>query len=382
VFFHVQNLLGIGHVRRASILAEAMAAHGLEVCVALGGPPVPGAEFAGCSRIQLPAARAKDASFQIIVDEDDRPIDDAWRERRLARLLAEFSSFRPDVLMLELFPFGRRQFRFELVPLIETARLQEPPAAIVCSLRDILVDKRDEARSRQIVAFARTFIDRILVHGDPRLIPLEASFPLARELSDRISYTGYVRSPSEPAGSAARHRDGRNEVIVSAGGGAVGEGLLRCAIQARSLSRLSERVWRLIAGPNFPGCAYEDLRWNQPPGIVVERWRSDLPLLLRNCLVSLSQAGYNTVMDLLAARARAVVVPFSAAGETEQGLRARILAERGLVQVVDAAQLSPKLVASQIDEALTRRPAKLPLDVEGAKKTARLVAALCGADRA
>ena len=37
VLFYVQHLLGIGHLKRAAILAEAMAAMGLDVTVAYGG---------------------------------------------------------------------------------------------------------------------------------------------------------------------------------------------------------------------------------------------------------------------------------------------------------------------------------------------------------
>ena len=63
--------------------------------------------------------------------------------------------------------------------------------------------------------------------------------------------------------------------------------------------------------------------------------------MLRRCRVSVSQAGYNTVLDILAARAAAVVVPFAAERETEQTLRAGWLAERGVVELVAEAQLSP-----------------------------------------
>ena len=47
VLFHVQHLLGIGHLRRAEILAEAMAAEGLEVTVAYGGQRLAEVPFRG-----------------------------------------------------------------------------------------------------------------------------------------------------------------------------------------------------------------------------------------------------------------------------------------------------------------------------------------------
>lgn len=122
VMFYVQHLLGVGHLKRASLLAAAMVEAGLDVAVVLGGRDVAGIDFTGCARIQLPAVRAADESFKILIDDNGQPVDDAWREGRVARLLTEFAALRPDVLILELFPFGRLQFRFELLPLLEAAR--------------------------------------------------------------------------------------------------------------------------------------------------------------------------------------------------------------------------------------------------------------------
>ena len=47
--------------------------------------------------------------------------------------------------------------------------------------------------------------------------------------------------------------------------------------------------------------------------------------LLAGAGVSISQAGYNTLMEVVQARARAVAVPFAGGNETEQTLRARRL---------------------------------------------------------
>ncbi|MCH8110355.1 MAG: glycosyl transferase, partial [Proteobacteria bacterium] len=41
VFFYVQHLLGIGHLRRAATITRAMAARGLDVTVASGGSEIP-----------------------------------------------------------------------------------------------------------------------------------------------------------------------------------------------------------------------------------------------------------------------------------------------------------------------------------------------------
>jgi len=48
------------------------------------------------------------------------------------------------------------------------------------------------------------------------------------------------------------------------------------------------------------------------------------------------------VAEVLQARVRAVLVPFAAGGESEQTLRAQLLAERGICAMVEEAKLSPQ----------------------------------------
>jgi len=384
VMFYVQHLLGIGHLKRASLIARAMVDAGLDVAVVLGGAEVPGIDFEGCARILLPPARAADETFAVLLDEAGRPVDDAWRDHRAARLLFEFDALRPHLLMLELFPFGRRMFGFELLPLLTTARSLSRPPKLACSLRDILVAKPDAERNRQRVTFAKAWFDRVLVHGDPRLIPIEASYPEMGELGDKLVYTGYVAQNAVPE-DADEPTDyplgegpiGRGEVIVSAGGGAVGLPLLRAALEARALSPLADRTWRLITGPNLPDADFAALAWQPPPGCIVERWRPDLPMLLRRCAVSISQAGYNTVMDVLQAGTPAVLVPFAGGSETEQTRRARVLAERGRAVCLDARELSAKILADAAGQALTLAPQSVEIDCNGAAMTARLAGDLC-----
>src|SRR5262245_14004577 len=116
VFFYVQHLLGIGHLRRAAAIARALDAQDLDVAFVSGGEPLPGLDLGNARIIQLPPARTGDSSFDTIVDSDGRPIDDAWRTRRCTALLSAFRSEAPQLLLIELFPFGRRPFRFELLP--------------------------------------------------------------------------------------------------------------------------------------------------------------------------------------------------------------------------------------------------------------------------
>jgi predicted glycosyltransferase len=366
VFFYVQHLLGIGHLRRAAVIARALDATGFQVDFVSGGEPLDGLALGGARLVQLPPATAADPAFSAIHDGAGRPIDTAWREARRQRLLAAFAAQPPDLLLIEMFPFGRRQFAFELIPLLDAAKARGIPVAV--SLRDILVAKANPARIAATVDLVRARIDRVLVHGDPRLVRLEASFPAAGAIAGQLAYTGYVVDHA-----LALDAPEGEEILVSAGGGAVGGPLLRAALAARPATRAAAAPWRLIAGPNLPAPAYDALAASLPPGVALERFRADFTGLLAGSRLSLSQAGYNTVMDILAAKARAVLLPFADGAETEQSLRARLLAERGLVGLVEPPADGAAL-ARAIDAALARpRPALGDIDLDGAAATARIL---------
>jgi predicted glycosyltransferase len=413
ILFHVQYLLGIGHLQRSLRIADALAGEGFRVTLVCGGAPV--AELAADPSIrvvQLPTIRARDARFEL-VDSTGQPVDDALREARRAALLAAFAAARPDAVVIEGFPFARRAFRFELDPLIAAVLATEPRPRLICSVRDIVMTRDDPARHREIVERVRREFDAVLVHGDPALIPFEASFPAAPEIADRLIYTGYVWDshltlpvagatgplPLPPEGrrgqfaaalagdllSAPGGGEGWGEVgemaphggvVVSAGGGAAGRTLLEAALEARRQGCLAKLPWLLLAGTNLPEAEFTALRRAAPPFVTIERFRRDFAGLLRGCRVSVSQAGYNTALDILAARARAVLVPFAAERETEQLMRAERLAALGAAELVRERELTPRHLAAAIERAAAREPPAVAIDTAGAPRSARLIAAL------
>ena len=417
VLFHVQHLLGIGHLTRAATLARSLAAEGFEVTVASGGEPVPGVDFGRARLVQLPPARVADRRFSELLDANGQPANEAWKADRRERLLALYEEVRPDLVLTELFPFGRRQLRFELLPLLDRCaedRARSGRPRIACSVRDILVESPKPERTREMLVLVRRYYDRVLVHGDPRFVSLDATFPHAREIADRIAYTGYVvarpteaghatpgeregvgsepvpppeadrtpagrhtpadRTPAGENGARPERRGGAGgEVIVSAGGGAVGGRLLEAALAARPRTPLGDARWRLLAGANLPESDFRSLAARAPAGVTVERFRPDFGTLLRGARLSISQGGYNTLMEVLDAGVRAVVVPYAGGLETEQTLRASLLARRGLIEVVGEEALDAESIAGAVRSVLAKPPpAGLSgLDTSGVAATAR-----------
>ena len=305
------------------------------VTLVSGGMPVPGLVANVARFVQLPPVAAADLGFKSLVDEHGRTVDDAHKQARRDRLLALLHELRPHAVVIELFPFGRRQMRFELLPLLDAARASRPAPVIVSSVRDVLGGSRDAERQLRMLAYFDQYFDHLLVHGDPALVRLDQTFAHVQGLGRRLHYTGYVVDRSFAVSpDPGVELCGQDEVIVSAGGGAVGRG-------------------NMIA-PLAP--------------VAVPSW-------WRRCRWSISQAGYNTVIETLQAGVRAVMVPFAGGSETEQRLRARVLAEHAWIDIVEEPDLTPLSLAQAINRASRRarlRPGAVALD--GADASARLIA--------
>lgn len=377
VMFYVQHLLGIGHIRRASLLTDALVKKGLSVTVVLGGSDVPGIEFSGTDVIRLPAAHVTDHTFTPLLDDKNQAVDEAWKNNRKEQLLKTFEDVRPDVLLIEMFPFGRRQFRFELLPLLEVAKARRSAPAIVCSVRDILVKKSKPGRDLETVSLVAQYFDRVLVHGDPKVTTFEQTFPEASRFKELIAYTGYIAPPKHKQTSADGAGEGKDEIIVSAGGGSVGGPLMRAAMAAIPLCNNAGQKWRFITGPNIPEVDFIFLMEQVRININVERFRPDLPQMLGNCVLSISQGGYNTVLDLLRGNARAIIVPYDDGSESEQLQRSRLLEERNLLKLLESNELSPKSLARAIDETLnSERASTDDINMAGADTAAQMIADL------
>jgi len=360
----VQHLMGIGHRRRAAAIARALAGRGADVALVSGGGGCPEVDPDRVRVVALPAARAADASYRALVDENGREVDDVWRAARRDTLLAAFAGHAPHVLVTETYPFGRGLLRFELESLIERARGAR--CRLVSSVRDVLQPPSRPAKARAAADRVLECYDAVLVHGDPAFVRLDASFPETDRIRRRIRYTGYVAAepgPSAPPGT------GEGEIVVSAGGGVVAHRLVDTALaSARNDSRLR---WRILVGPNAGTGALADWRRAATQNAMVEPNRADFRSILSRARASVSQAGYNTVTDLLATGVRAVLVPFSAEGEREQSIRSAVLAGAGLACVVE----EDRLTAAALLEAVRGAPAAVErtscrVRLDGAAKSA------------
>lgn len=370
VLITVTHLLGTGHLRRAVTLARAFAAAGHRVRVVSGGTPVAGLATDGIDLVQLPPLASNGVAFTRLLTPDGSQADADYLARRQAALL-DTLSFAPDVIITELFPFGRRVLRAEFMALLEAAS----GTLRLCSIRDILAPPSKPEKATATEAIIAAHYDGVLVHADPQAIPLQASWPVSDTLAPKLHYTGFV---APPAPLPHPDRAGAGEVLVSAGGGAVGDPIFRCALAAARA--MPDRVWRLLIGGATPEARTAALREGAPANTVVEPARPDFRQMLHHAACSVSMAGYNTAMDLMQTGVPALLIPFDEGTETEQSLRARSLAGLEGIALLPSAALSPQKMAEAVAQLIAGpRRSVHQVSLDGATEAVRITERLWSA---
>lgn len=388
IVFYAQHVLGIGHLVRSLSLAQALAPRpvhlvtgGAEVPLPLPEnvrhTPMPGlmmdADFSRLLLVRNGAADPTSSEAEVArVQEERRAI--------LARLMEEV---RPDVFLVELYPFGRKRFGFELDPVLAAVREGAYGSCLpVCSVRDILVEKADQVRyETRVLKRLNRYFKGVLVHGDAAFLDFSETFTRASEIAPDLRHTGYVvpSAPRHEDGLALRQELGLAEgeplLVASAGGGAVGVELLRASIAAslRLAKTLPHRLC-LFTGPYLDEAAYRELTASAPAFVRVRRFTSRFPTYLAAADGSLSMAGYNTTMNLLAANLAGLVLPF--AQNREQTMRATRLAERGLLRLLAPEDLDETVLRDRIQEMLAQprpEPASARPSLQGARLSAEIL---------
>ena len=367
VLIHVQHLMGIGHQRRMAAIARALMDCGVDVTYVSGGLPVSNLDISGAGFVQLPPAQVRGGDYSVLVDEYGSPLDEHWRAARREQLLSVFIACQPDCLLIETFPFGRKLLEFELLPLLTLVKGLVAPPLVVCSLRDIIERRENLARYERMSACALASFDRVLVHSDPHVVSLGDSFPDIRRIEHLVVHTGFVSASPALPGERAAGRD----IVVSVSGGAVGQRLLDTAIAAAARDLVPGCRWHLLVGDGLPEEAFAALRSAAGANTLVERHRSDFRSLLRDARAAVTQAGYNTLLDIVQADVPAVLVPYAQGGEMEQTTRARLFAEILPIKVLAEDALSSDNLAGSLVTVMNRpTDGDVALRLDGATSSA------------
>lgn len=367
VLIAVTHLLGTGHLRRALTLGRAFATAGHDVQIASGGMPVPQFDTSGITLRQLPPLRSDGTQFTTLLDQTGAPASAALLQARETALCTILRDHHPDILITELYPFGRRVLSDEFQSLLSAAQALSPRPVVLASVRDILAPPSKPTKATRADQIISQFYDAVLVHSDPNTTRLDQSWPVSASLAQYLRYTGYVA----PAASPALDETSIGDIIVSAGGGAVGTSLYETALAAAA--QLPQHTWRVLVGGNDAADRIAALCRKAPPNAIVEPNRSDFRQRLYHATASISMCGYNTALDLLQAGTPAVLVPFDAGNEVEQGLRANSLAHLSGISVLRSADLTTETLCDAVKTVISAgRRTEHTVQFDGATRTVAL----------
>ena len=383
ILVYCQSLSGAGHfVRCREIIRVLARRHNTWFMV--GGLSAPGPRLDASVRlVPLPAIH-RGANGLVPIDST-RSLAQVFAERRIV-IEALLREARPDVLLVEHFPFSKWFLREEVSALIDVARQENSRVQVIASVRDYAAGREIEVGPEQfrneIVPTLNQQFDLLLVHADPRVVTLDSQFPWTHEIRIPIHYTGYVAERLvDQAADAPERVDASRAgcVVVSSGGLRDGFRLANLCVAAwkelDTRKLLSRRIMEIYAGLFTEDKQYAALEESIRGGpFRLGRFSDNFLKVMSGADLSISQAGYNTITNVLETGVRAIVAPNSRTHD--QMPRARRFAELGTIHCIDPATEMPAQLADRIHACLLHPRPEHDLALDGAEKTRLLIDSL------
>ena len=346
--FFTNECVGLGHLRRNLTVARAVrSADPASSSLIVTGSSLPDdVVLPGVDTIKLPAL-SRDLEGQL--RSPSLPgAHHAVTTVRAQLALASALAYQPDVVVVDKLPLGLGE---ELVPTLRALRA-EGRCRVVLGLRDIEDDPHVVRVRWAAAGTLRTlarYYDEVLVYG-----PEAGLDALSCASSDRpvlpVRHVGYVGAPLPAEGPTDLPAD---YLLVTSGGGADGMAMARAVLAAVRRAPLGLTVV-LVAGPLMPLEQVQQLHeLARGLDVRVVRSRSDMASVVVGARAVVCMAGYNTVSEVLRAGKPALLVP-RVRPSREQLIRARLLAERGVADVLHPDDLDPDVVRDALEQLLGR----------------------------
>ena len=375
IIFYCQYVWGMGHLYRSIELLRALDDH--QVVLLAGGQPVDFDLPDHATLLRLPTLFMDEKFTHLIPGNPEQSVSRIQSERQEI-LFSLFEQERPDLFIVELYPFGRTVFGYELDPLLAAIRQGRFGSVVtICSLRDILVEKKDPvAFEQRALDKLNEFFDALLVHSDPDVVRLEETFTRVAEIKIPIYYTGFVTQHTDPdAGRILRQElslsDDQRLIVASAGGGRSGYKLLNNVLSAFQFGGDGRHAkLEVFTGPFMDADEFEKLRRQSRSDIRVRRFTRRFLDYLYAADLSISLAGYNTCMNLLVAGVPALIYPYSR--QREQPMRLEKIKNLLPMRILNDDDLKPAALSKLMDQMLRQPPSKelVGVNLNGAQTAA------------
>ena len=223
--------------------------------------------------------------------------------------------------------------------------------------------------------------DRSVFVGNPADLvtePLGPGLPSVRDWTVRnFEFAGYVTGPAPTASrdelrAELGFRPDERVCLVAVGGSGVGRHLLHrvAAAYPQAQRRVPGLRMIVVCGPRIDPASV-----SVPPGVQVRGYVPDLHRELAACDLAVVQGGLSTTMELVAARRPFVYFPLAHHVEQQVHVPQR-LAQYRAGRRMDYAESDPDAIADAIADELERAVDYLPVETDGARRAAALLAEL------
>ena len=364
VLLYSHDTFGLGNIRRTLLLAETIADAypSASLLIVTGSPMIhafripPRTDY-----IKLPCVTRPDADQYEPAYLNTRSSEVAHiRSGVLERAILGFA---PDLLIVDKRAAG---IGGELLDPLRSLRRARARTRIVLGMRDILdTPERTQLslkRAHDMKTIAR-YYDEVWIYGERSVFDAVVEYRFPPEVAGKTRYCGYLKRPTH----RALREDGPPRVLVTTGGGEDGTELIETYLEGlMALPRSVPLRTTVVFGPQLPPASRERLsrRFGSLPDVTFVDFEAELASRYAAADLVVSMAGYNTVCELLSCAVRAVLVPRSQP-VGEQLLRARLLAARGLFDVVEPDDLRPDRLMSVVLGRLERPPTPPSVDLDG-----------------
>jgi len=375
VLLYSHDTFGLGNIRRTLLLAEALgqAYPSASLLIVTGSPMIHAFRIPSrTDYIKLPCLTRSDADrYEPAYLSTQRAEVTDMRRGVLERAVLGFA---PDLMIVDKRAAG---IGGELLEPLKSLRRMHPATKVVLGIRDILdapaATRLSLRRARDMRTIAR-YYDEVWIYGERSIFDAVVEYGFPPEVAQKTRFCGYLKRPTR----RIEPHDGPPRVLVTTGGGEDGAELIETYLEGLiALPRSVALHTTIVFGPQMAASDQQRLlaRFGAISDVTFLDFDPDLSSRYASADVVVCMAGYNTVCELMSTAARAVLVPRSRP-VAEQLLRARLLAARGLFDIVEPDALRPDHLIEVVRRSLARPPARVPVDLDGLPRIQQRVAAL------
>ena len=367
--FYCHDTFGLGHLRRTLTLAKhlRLTAPDVSQLIVTGSPIANRFAFPpGTDYVKLPSVTKNDQGAYEPRSLPGSPMASV-RDMRQDILLAAAGNYQPDFFIVDHAPGG---LQGEAIATLRHLKEEFPETKLIVGLRDIM-DEAATVRKSWAREGVYDLYDLILVYGNRAFYDVVNEYGLSARAAEKTRFVGYLgrepgaRSRADIRASLDMQTD--KLVVVTAGGGGDGRAIFDAMLRDLQIREQKDFDRLIVGGPLLSETDQTEFRTRlgSRGNVHFLDFTDDLPSYIGAADAVISMGGYNTVCEILSLNRPALIVP-RVKPRQEQLIRATVLSDHGLVEMIHPDKLEPeRLLTSTRDLLAGSSPLRPMLTLDG-----------------